>query len=103
MSQDAHRHTEPLRRVPPEMFRFATHDELYLTVMQVFGEANERLVTALTFDRRSGPAVAARPARPRDVRPAAAAPWARPGRLAARRSHPAGGDRRPADGNRAGR
>ncbi|MCX9190963.1 TIGR02677 family protein [Carbonactinospora thermoautotrophica] len=32
------------------MFRFATHDELYLAVMQVFGEANDRLVTALTFD-----------------------------------------------------
>jgi uncharacterized protein (TIGR02677 family) len=41
---------EPLRRVPLDMFKFATHDELYLGVMQVFGEANERLVTALTFD-----------------------------------------------------
>jgi uncharacterized protein (TIGR02677 family) len=39
-----------LRRIPPDMFRFATHDELYLAVMQVFGGADERLVTSLTFD-----------------------------------------------------
>jgi uncharacterized protein (TIGR02677 family) len=32
------------------MFKFATHDELYLAIMQVFGQANERLVTALTFE-----------------------------------------------------
>ena len=38
------------RRLPLDMFQFATNDELYLAVMQVFGEANERLVTALTFD-----------------------------------------------------
>jgi uncharacterized protein (TIGR02677 family) len=42
---------ESLRRVPLDMFKFATNDELYLGVMQVFGEANERLVTALTFDQ----------------------------------------------------
>ncbi|HEX6472476.1 MAG TPA: TIGR02677 family protein [Streptosporangiaceae bacterium] len=54
MSRDEHAYGEPLRRVPPEMFRFATHDELYLAVMQVFGEANERLVTALTFDEVLG-------------------------------------------------
>lgn len=41
---------ESLRRLPLDMFKFATHDELYLGVMQVFGQANERLVTALTFD-----------------------------------------------------
>jgi hypothetical protein len=45
---------EPLRRVPLDMFKFATHDELYLSVMQVFGEANERLVTALTLDEVLG-------------------------------------------------
>lgn len=50
MSPDGPKYGEPLRRVPLEMFRFATNDELYLAVMQIFGEANERLVTALTFD-----------------------------------------------------
>jgi uncharacterized protein (TIGR02677 family) len=45
---------EPLRRVPLDMFKFATYDELYLSIMQVFGEANERLVTALTLDEVLG-------------------------------------------------
>lgn len=43
--------SEQLRRVPRDMFQFAVHDELYLAIMQVFGEANERLETALTFDQ----------------------------------------------------
>jgi len=47
---DQHEATTPLWRVPLELFRFATTDELYLAVMQVFGEANDRLVTALTLD-----------------------------------------------------
>ncbi|MRH92790.1 TIGR02677 family protein [Nocardia sp. SYP-A9097] len=39
-------------RVPPEMFRFATADRsgLYVSVLQAFGEANERLETALGID-----------------------------------------------------
>lgn len=45
-----HEVTTPLWRVPLELFRFATTDELYLAVMQVFGDANDRLVTALTLD-----------------------------------------------------
>jgi uncharacterized protein (TIGR02677 family) len=47
---DQHEATTPLWRVPLELFKFATTDELYLAVMQVFGEANDRLVTALTLD-----------------------------------------------------
>lgn len=39
-------------RVPPEMFRFTTGDraELYVAVLHAFGEANERLETALGVD-----------------------------------------------------
>jgi uncharacterized protein (TIGR02677 family) len=41
-----------LRRVPPDMFRFTTGDraELYCAVLQAFGEANERLETALGLE-----------------------------------------------------
>jgi uncharacterized protein (TIGR02677 family) len=45
-----HEVTTPLWRVPLELFRFATTDELYLAVMQVFGDANDRLITALNLD-----------------------------------------------------
>lgn len=45
-----HEVTNPLWRVPLELFRFATTDELYLAVMQVFGDANDRLITALNLD-----------------------------------------------------
>ncbi|SCG55430.1 TIGR02677 family protein [Micromonospora halophytica] len=40
------------RQVPADMFTFTTTDraELHTAVMQVFGEAHERLVAALTFD-----------------------------------------------------
>ncbi len=40
------------RHVPPEMFRFAVGSgaELYTAVLHAFGEANERLETALTLD-----------------------------------------------------
>ncbi len=40
------------RRLPRNLFQFTTTDnaDLHTTVMQVFGEANERLETALTFD-----------------------------------------------------
>ncbi|WP_330182183.1 TIGR02677 family protein [Nocardia sp. NBC_01503] len=39
-------------RVPPEMFRFTTADRsgLYVSVLHAFGEANERLETALGID-----------------------------------------------------
>ena len=39
-------------RVPPDMFRFtgAEHAGLYVSVLQAFGEANERLETALGID-----------------------------------------------------
>lgn len=39
-------------RVPPEMFRFTTGDraELYVAILHAFGEANERLETALGLD-----------------------------------------------------
>ncbi|MBP2178909.1 TIGR02677 family protein [Amycolatopsis magusensis] len=39
-------------RVPPEMFRFTSGDraELYVAVLHAFGEANERLETALGLD-----------------------------------------------------
>ncbi|GAA4536725.1 TIGR02677 family protein [Amycolatopsis samaneae] len=39
-------------RVPPEMFRFTSGDraELYVSVLHAFGEANERLETALGLD-----------------------------------------------------
>ncbi|AEH09880.1 MULTISPECIES: TIGR02677 family protein [Protofrankia] len=39
-------------RVPPEMFRFATEQnvDLYTAILHVFGEANERLETALGLD-----------------------------------------------------
>ncbi|WP_228781021.1 TIGR02677 family protein [Nocardia cyriacigeorgica] len=39
-------------RVPPEMFRFTTGERssLYVSVLQAFGEANERLETALGID-----------------------------------------------------
>lgn len=39
-------------RVPPEMFRFTTGDRagLYVSVLQAFGEANERLETTLGID-----------------------------------------------------
>lgn len=39
-------------RVPPEMFRFTTGDRagLYVSVLQAFGDANERLETALDLD-----------------------------------------------------
>lgn len=42
----------PLWRLPRDLFRFTTTDraELHTAVMQVFGDANERLCTALTFD-----------------------------------------------------
>jgi uncharacterized protein (TIGR02677 family) len=42
----------PLWRVPRDLFRFTTTDraDLHTAVLQVFGDANERLVTALTFD-----------------------------------------------------
>jgi uncharacterized protein (TIGR02677 family) len=41
-----------LPRIPPEMFRFTTTDraDLHTATMYAFGEANERLETALTFD-----------------------------------------------------
>src|SRR6266545_7854002 len=40
------------RGLPPTLAQFTTTDnaDLHTTVMQVFGEANERLETALTFD-----------------------------------------------------
>jgi uncharacterized protein (TIGR02677 family) len=40
------------RRVPADMFTFTTTDraDLHSAVMQVLGEANERLIAALTFD-----------------------------------------------------
>ncbi|MFF0365826.1 TIGR02677 family protein [Micromonospora sp. NPDC005087] len=40
------------RQVPADMFAFTTTDraELHTAVMQVFGDAHERLVAALTFD-----------------------------------------------------
>ncbi|MEV6693892.1 TIGR02677 family protein [Micromonospora sp. NPDC051196] len=40
------------RQVPADMFTFTTTDraELHTAVMQVFGDAHERLVAALTFD-----------------------------------------------------
>ncbi|MBY8853598.1 DUF2397 family protein, partial [Saccharothrix sp. MB29] len=39
-------------RVPPEMFRFTTGEraELYVAILHAFGEANERLETALGLD-----------------------------------------------------
>ncbi|MEV6769670.1 TIGR02677 family protein [Nocardia sp. NPDC051030] len=39
-------------RVPPEMFRFTTGDRagLYVSILHAFGEANERLETALGID-----------------------------------------------------
>ncbi|MFD6156713.1 TIGR02677 family protein [Nocardia sp. NPDC060256] len=39
-------------RVPPEMFRFTSGDRagLYVSVLHAFGEANERLITALGID-----------------------------------------------------
>jgi uncharacterized protein (TIGR02677 family) len=39
-------------RVPPEMFRFTSGDRagLYVSVLHAFGEANERLETALSLD-----------------------------------------------------
>ncbi|APU22562.1 TIGR02677 family protein [Actinoalloteichus sp. GBA129-24] len=42
---------EPIR-VPPEMFRFTSGDRagLYVSMLHAFGEANERLVTALGID-----------------------------------------------------
>ncbi|TDP91190.1 TIGR02677 family protein [Labedaea rhizosphaerae] len=42
---------EPIR-VPPEMFRFTSGDRagLYIAILQAFGEANERLETALGLD-----------------------------------------------------
>jgi uncharacterized protein (TIGR02677 family) len=42
---------EPIR-VPPEMFRFTSGDraQLYVAVLHAFGEANERLETALGID-----------------------------------------------------
>ncbi|MBP2472503.1 uncharacterized protein (TIGR02677 family) [Crossiella equi] len=42
---------EPIR-VPPEMFRFTTGDRagLYVAVLHAFGEANDRLETALSLD-----------------------------------------------------
>lgn len=44
-------HVEPVR-VPPEMFRFTSGDRagLYVSVLHAFGEANERLETALSLD-----------------------------------------------------
>ena len=40
------------QRVPPEMFRFTTTEgaDLHSATLHAFGEANERLETALTFD-----------------------------------------------------
>ncbi|MCW3840416.1 TIGR02677 family protein [Micromonospora yasonensis] len=40
------------RQIPPDMFAFTTTDraDLHTAVMQVFGDAHERLVAALTFD-----------------------------------------------------
>jgi uncharacterized protein (TIGR02677 family) len=42
---------EPIR-VPPEMFRFTSGERagLYVAILQAFGEANERLETALGLD-----------------------------------------------------
>lgn len=42
---------EPIR-VPPEMFRFTSGDRagLYVSILHAFGEANERLETALSLD-----------------------------------------------------
>src|SRR3954454_7072462 len=39
-------------RVPPEMFRFTSGDRagLYVSILHAFGEANERLETALGLD-----------------------------------------------------
>jgi hypothetical protein len=39
-------------RVPPEMFRFTTGERagLYVAILHAFGEANERLETALGLD-----------------------------------------------------
>ena len=39
-------------RVPPEMFRFTHGDRagLYVSMLHAFGEANERLETALSLD-----------------------------------------------------
>ncbi|WP_051105547.1 TIGR02677 family protein [Parafrankia discariae] len=44
------------RRVPPEMFRFATEQnaDLYTAILHVFGDANERLETALGLDDIDG-------------------------------------------------
>lgn len=41
-----------MRRIPPEMFRFATGEraDLYGAILSAFGEANERLETALALD-----------------------------------------------------
>lgn len=40
------------RHVPADMFRFTTggHAELYTAILHAFGEANERLETALGLD-----------------------------------------------------
>lgn len=40
------------QRIPPEMFRFTTTEgaDLHTATLHAFGEANERLETALTFD-----------------------------------------------------
>lgn len=45
--------TEWTRRVPPEMFRFTFGDraELYSAILHAFGDANERLETALDVER----------------------------------------------------
>ena len=41
-----------IHRVPPQLFRFTTTDraDLHTAVLHAFGEANERLETALGFD-----------------------------------------------------
>ena len=43
-------------RVPPEMFRFSVGDraDLYTSILQVFGAANERLETTLGVDDIAG-------------------------------------------------
>ncbi|GGM45910.1 hypothetical protein GCM10012275_16150 [Longimycelium tulufanense] len=59
-------------RVPPDMFRFTTGDrsQLYSAILHAFGEANERLETALGVDDVRARVRAARPWRcdPRGTR-----------------------------------
>jgi uncharacterized protein (TIGR02677 family) len=52
LSIEGERGVTGLPRIPPEMFRFTTTEraDLHTATLHVFGEANERLETALTFD-----------------------------------------------------